>query len=122
MSADPLATLQRAIAAQQAAPVYAQDALWARLMRLTAPVLDERDQLLTFLERAWQHTNQHPDLPDREKRDGIWIARLQRYQQIEDVLASFPDSRPEPDASTPRMTVSAMPRTTPSAESLAQPP
>lgn len=122
MATDPLATLQRAIAAQQNAPAYAQDALWARLVRLTAPVLEERDHLLTFLERAWRHTNKHPDLPDREKRDGIWIARLQRYQQIEDVLATFPDSRSASGASTPPMTPSAMPRTQPSAESLAQPP
>lgn len=121
MAADPLATLQRAIAAQQNAPAYAQDALWARLMRLTAPVLEERDQLLTFLDRAWQHTNANPDLPDREKRDGIWIAKLQRYQQIEDVLASFPVC-PLARPSEPATRRSGTPRTQPSAESLAQPP
>lgn len=119
---DPLAILERAIAAQRNAPAYAKDALWNRLNIINAPVLEERHKLLTFLERAWKHTNENPDVPDREKRDEIWAAKLRRLEQIEDVLATFPDSPSASGATIRRTTPSGTPPTQPSPESLGQPP
>lgn len=118
---DPLTILTRAIDAWHGAPVARQDVLWTRLMRLTAPVLEERESLLTFLERGYQWIDQHPDVPDREKRETTWIAKLQRYQQIEDVLATFPAS-PISSTAEPQTTRSATERTQPLPMPLARPP
>jgi hypothetical protein len=87
---DSLTILQRAIEAQRSAPEYAKNALLSRLYRTTAPVLEEREQLIDFLERGWKHTNDNPDVADRERRDTKWIDKLHRLEEIENVLATFP--------------------------------
>jgi hypothetical protein len=118
---DHLTILQRAIDAQRSAPEYAKDALLARLYRTTAPVLEERERLIDFLERGWKHTNDNPDVADRERRDMKWIDKLHRLEEIENVLATFPASHPDstpkhqtPQSETPRTERSQMPLHQPS--------
>jgi hypothetical protein len=92
---DSLTILQRAIEAQRSAPEYAKDALLSRLYRTTAPVLEEREQLLIFLDRGWQWLDEHPDADGYQERTTTWIDKLHRLEEIENVLATFPASAPD---------------------------
>lgn len=100
---DPLTILTRAIDAYHGAPPNRQDVLWTRLMRLTAPVMEERERLLTFLPKAYDWLDAHPDATDYEDRTDTWIVKLQRYQEIENVLGTFPGlGGPLTSSPTPR--------------------
>lgn len=118
---DPLAILLRGIDAFNGAPVERRDALFTRLMRQTAPVLEERESLLTFLDRGYDWIDANPAVPDREERVDRWIVKLQRLEAIEDVLASFPASNGSPSSTRP-MTESVTALTLPSLTPLPRPP
>lgn len=100
---DPLDILRRRIGDFAVSSESVQAVLIPRLYRLAEPVLEEREHLLSKLERGdrvlW---NQHPyepgslrpDLDDPAYQGKVdrWIGWLSRLEAIETVLASFPDS------------------------------
>ena len=121
-SVDPLILLDRSIKAAASAPAYALPPLIDRLHRQTAPVLEEREKLLDFMPKGWTWLDNHPNHPDYAEREATLIARIKRYQQIEDVLASFPGSDGSPCGYGSSGASSAKPPIKRSVTSLAQPP
>ena len=130
---DPLELLQLRIRSFYAANPAARSVLIDRLHRLSAPVLEEREQLLSKLERGNQIlTEENPYVPGsfspentdpkHQRKKDQWIHWLSRLQQIEDVLASFPGSDGSPCGYGSSGAPSAKPPIKRLVTSLAQPP
>lgn len=122
MTADPLTILERGIATYGSTPDYARDALLTRLLRMTAPVLEEREKLQDFLPAGWAWLDEHQDADDYEERVDKWLTKLHRYEKIESTLATFPalvSASPAPGQS---VSESPQPPIKRLVTSLAQPP